>query len=41
VKNAVGMGSGAMIYIQSFINIDSDIQKSIRGDTQTDSKVIA
>jgi hypothetical protein len=34
---AVEMGPGAMIYIQSFIKIDSGIQKSIGGggDTQT------
>jgi hypothetical protein len=29
------MGSGAMIYIPSFMKIGLAIQKSIRGDTQT------
>jgi hypothetical protein len=29
------MGSGAVIYIQSFIKIGSGVQKLIRGDTQT------
>jgi hypothetical protein len=29
MKYAVEMGSVAMIYIRSFINIDSDIQKLI------------
>jgi hypothetical protein len=43
MKYAAGIGSGAMIYIPSFINIGSGIQKLIGGiqDTQTDSKVIA
>jgi hypothetical protein len=31
MKHAVEMGSGAMIYIPSFINIGSDIYKVIRG----------
>jgi hypothetical protein len=31
MKYAVGMGSGAMIYIPSFIKIDSGIQKLIVG----------
>jgi hypothetical protein len=31
MKYAVGMGSGAMIYIQSFIKICSGIQKFITG----------
>jgi hypothetical protein len=37
MKHAVEMGSGAMIYITSFIKIGSSIQKLIRGytDTQT------
>jgi hypothetical protein len=35
VKYAFEMGSGAMIYIPSFIEIDSAVQKLIRGDTQT------
>jgi hypothetical protein len=36
MKYDVEMGSGAMIYIPSFIKIGSDVQKSIReGDTQT------
>jgi hypothetical protein len=34
MKYAVEMGSGAMIYIPSFIKIGSGIQKFI-GDTQT------
>jgi hypothetical protein len=32
---AVEMGSGAMIYIPSFIEIGSGIQKLIGGDSQT------
>jgi hypothetical protein len=37
VKYAVGMGSGAMIYIRSFIKTGSGIQKLMGGytDTQT------
>jgi hypothetical protein len=35
MKNAVEMGSCAMICIPSFIKIGSAIQKLIRGDTQT------
>jgi hypothetical protein len=35
MKYAVEMGSGAMIYISSFLKIGSGIRKSIRGDTQT------
>jgi hypothetical protein len=37
MKYAVEMGSGAMIYIPSFIKIGSAIKKLIRGytDTQT------
>jgi hypothetical protein len=34
MKCTVEMGSGAMIYIPSFINIGSGIQKLIAGDTQ-------
>jgi hypothetical protein len=33
--NAVEMGSGAVIYVPSFIKIDSDIQKLIKGNTLT------
>jgi hypothetical protein len=29
------VGSGAMIYMPSFIKIDSTIQECMRGDTQT------
>jgi hypothetical protein len=35
MKCAVEMGSGAMIYIPSFIKIGSGIQKLIRGNSQT------
>jgi hypothetical protein len=35
MKYAVEMGSGAMIYIPSFIKIGSGIRKLIRGDTHT------
>jgi hypothetical protein len=35
MKYAVEMGSGAMIYIPSFIKIGSGIQKLIGGDSQT------
>jgi hypothetical protein len=40
VKYAVKLGSGAMIYIPSFIKFGSGIQKSIRGytDTQTERR---
>jgi hypothetical protein len=34
MKYAVKMGSGAMIYIPSFIKTGSGIKKLIRGDTQ-------
>jgi hypothetical protein len=37
MKYAVEMGSGAMIYIPSFIKIGSDIQKLKRWDTHTDT----
>jgi hypothetical protein len=33
-KQAVEMASGAVIYLSSFINIGSSIQKLIVGDTQ-------
>jgi hypothetical protein len=35
------MGSGAVIYVQSFIKIGSGIQKLIGGYTDTDSNVIS
>jgi hypothetical protein len=35
MKYAVEMGSGAMIYIPSFIKIGSGIQKLTAGDSQT------
>jgi hypothetical protein len=35
MKYAVEMGSGAMIYIPSFIKIGSGIQNLIGGDSQT------
>jgi hypothetical protein len=35
MKYAVQMGSGAMIYIPSFIKTGSGIQKLIGGDSQT------
>jgi hypothetical protein len=40
MKYAVGMGSGVMIYIPSFIKIGSGIQKLIGGytDTETDGR---
>jgi hypothetical protein len=38
MKYAVEMGSGAMIYIPSFIKIGSGIQKLIREDTHTDTQ---
>jgi hypothetical protein len=43
VKYAVQIDSGAMLYVPSFINIGSGIQKLIRGytDTHTDRKVIS
>jgi hypothetical protein len=34
------MGSGAVIYVPSFIKIGSGIQKLIGADTQADSKMI-
>jgi hypothetical protein len=43
MKHSVEMGSGAMIYIQSFIEIGSAIKILIMGDKQThsDNMVIA
>jgi hypothetical protein len=42
MKYAVEMGSGAMIYIPSFIKTSSAIQKSIGGiHRHTDNMVIA
>jgi hypothetical protein len=38
MKYAVEMGSGAMIYIPSFIRIGSSIQKLIGVDTHTDTQ---
>jgi hypothetical protein len=35
MKYAAEMGSGAMIYIPSFIKTGSAIQKLIRGNSQT------
>jgi hypothetical protein len=35
MRYVVEMGSGAMIYIPSFIKIGSGIQKLMRGDSQT------
>jgi hypothetical protein len=34
MEYATEMGSGAMIYVPSFIKISSDILKLIRGDSQ-------
>jgi hypothetical protein len=42
MKYAVEMGSGAMIYIPSFIKIDSGIQRLVGGiNRHTDSMVIS
>jgi autotransporter-associated beta strand protein len=41
MKYVVDMGSGAMIYIPSFIKIGSGIQKLIGTHTHTGSMVIA
>jgi hypothetical protein len=42
MKGAVEMGSGAMIYIPSFIKIGSGIQKLVGGiHRHTDSMVIS
>jgi hypothetical protein len=35
MKYAVEMGSGAMMYMPSFIKIISGVQKLLRGDSQT------
>jgi hypothetical protein len=35
MKYAVGIGSGAMIYVPIFIKISSGIQNLINGDTHT------
>jgi hypothetical protein len=35
MKYLVEMGSGAMLYIPSFIKIGSDIQKVMEGDIET------
>jgi hypothetical protein len=40
MKYVVEIGSGAMMYVPSFIKIGSGIQK-LGGDTQTDSMVIS
>jgi hypothetical protein len=34
-EDAVEMGWGAILYIPSFINTGSDIQKLMKGDAQT------
>jgi hypothetical protein len=36
MKYAVEMGSGAMIYMPSFLQTDSGVQKLVEGDTQTE-----
>jgi hypothetical protein len=42
MKYAVEMGSGAIIYIPSFLKIDSGIQKlMVKGFTDTDSMAIS
>jgi hypothetical protein len=41
MKYVVEMGSGAMIYIPSFINTGSGIQKVMGGGEYTDNMVIA
>jgi hypothetical protein len=41
MKYAVEIGSGAMIYIPSFMKIGSDIQKLIGADAQTHRMEIA
>jgi hypothetical protein len=38
VNYAVEMGSSSMIHIPSFIKIGSGIQKSLKGDTHTDTQ---
>jgi hypothetical protein len=39
MKYVIEMGSGAIIYILSFIQIGSGIQKLLGGDTQTGWKL--
>jgi hypothetical protein len=41
MRCAVEMGSGAMLYISSFIKISSGIQKLIGRDSERDSMEIA
>jgi hypothetical protein len=41
MKNAVEIGSGAVIYIPTFIEIDSGTQKLLRENKDTHSKVIS
>jgi hypothetical protein len=43
MKHTIEMGSGAVIYLPSYIKIVSAIEKFIGGDTHrdTDSKVIS
>jgi hypothetical protein len=38
MNDIVEMGSGAMIYMPSFMKIGLSIQKLIRGDTHTDTQ---
>jgi hypothetical protein len=38
MEYAVEMGSGAMVYIPSFVKIGSGIQKLIERDTHTDTQ---
>jgi hypothetical protein len=40
MKYAVEMGSGAMIYIPSFIKIGSNIQKLTEGEGNTDTHTL-
>jgi hypothetical protein len=40
MKYAVEMDVGTMIYIPSFIKIDSGIQKLLGGNTQTHKRVM-
>jgi hypothetical protein len=35
---ALEMGSGVMMYVQNFIQIDSGIQKLLGGDTHADTQ---
>jgi hypothetical protein len=41
MEHIVEMGSGAMIYIPSFIKIGSGIQNLTRGDTRTSADRIS